>query len=164
MYSVPSTENTKPKESLHKYIVEFLFKDFVYSIYRERTDYNSYVVSSIQVIMDFQSIAKECVKDGLCFPNPDKIFIANVSKAQLKESLDTGRRARIDSVVKTTRVAEGMDPSTIPIKCYAPCHVLFNTDSVFSDFKDELSVKEYNLSGFCQRCQDFIFEEVLGDK
>ena len=74
---------------------------------------------------------------------------------------ENGCRARIDSFVKTTRVAEGMDPSTIPIKCYAPCHVLFNTDSVFSDFKDELSVKEYNLSGFCQRCQDYIFEEVF---
>ena len=111
--------------------------------------------------MDFQSIAKECVKDGLCFPNPDNICMADVPKDVKKRVQDNACRARIDSFVKTTRVAEGMDPSTIPIKCYAPCHVLFNTDSVFSDFKDELSVKEYNLSGFCQRCQDYIFEEVF---
>ena len=114
--------------------------------------------------MDYQGIAKECIQDGLQFPNPDKILIANVPEAKFKEVLDNVRRARIGSFVKTTRVSEGMDPSTIPFKCYAPCHVLFNTDSVFSDFKDELSVKEYNLSGFCQRCQDYIFEKVLGNE
>lgn len=28
------------------------------------------------------------------------------------------------------------------------------------DFRDELSVKEYQISGMCQKCQDQIFEEV----
>jgi len=27
-----------------------------------------------------------------------------------------------------------------------------------SDFKDERSIKEYNISGMCQRCQDDIFK------
>ena len=107
--------------------------------------------------MDYQGIAKECIQDGLQFPNPDNIFIANVPEDKFKEVLDNSRRARIESFVKTTRVAEGTYPSSIPIKCFAPCHVLFGTDSVFSDFKDECSIKEYNLSGMCQKCQDHIF-------
>ena len=28
-----------------------------------------------------------------------------------------------------------------------------------NDFKDELSVEEYGISGLCQQCQDEIFEE-----
>jgi uncharacterized CHY-type Zn-finger protein len=27
------------------------------------------------------------------------------------------------------------------------------------DFKDELSIREFNISGLCQQCQDNIFEE-----
>ena len=111
--------------------------------------------------MDYQSIAKECVKDGLQFVNPYDLLTDIVPEYYSKELLDNARRARIDSFVKTTRVAEGADPSSIPIKCYAPCHALFNTDSVFSNFKDERSIKEYNTSGFCHRCQHYISEEVF---
>ena len=107
--------------------------------------------------MDYQGIAKECIQDGLQIPNSDNIFIANVPEDKFKEVLENARRARIDSFVKTTRVAEGTDPSSISIKCFAPCHVLFGIDSSFSDFKDELSIKEYNLSGFCQKCQGYIY-------
>ena len=28
-----------------------------------------------------------------------------------------------------------------------------------NDFRDILSVKEYNISGLCQNCQDDVFEE-----
>ena len=31
-----------------------------------------------------------------------------------------------------------------------------------NEFRDELSRKEYDISGFCQRCQDMVF--FLGDK
>ena len=27
-----------------------------------------------------------------------------------------------------------------------------------SDFKDELSIKEYEISGLCQKCQDLIYK------
>jgi hypothetical protein len=27
------------------------------------------------------------------------------------------------------------------------------------DFRDVLSVREYNISGLCQQCQDFVFGE-----
>jgi hypothetical protein len=107
--------------------------------------------------MDYQRIARVCIKDGLQIPNSDNIFIANVLEDKFKEMLDNSRRARIDSYYKTKQVAEGTDPSSIPIKCYAPCHEQVGTDSVFSDFKDEGSIKEYRLSGMCQKCQDYIF-------
>ena len=108
--------------------------------------------------MDYQSIAKECIQDGLHIP--DMVVNGNPSdreKENYQNLFDHIRRARIDSFVKATRVAEGTDPSSIPIKCYAPCHEQVGTDSVFSDFKDEGSIKEYRLSGMCQKCQDHIF-------
>ena len=30
-----------------------------------------------------------------------------------------------------------------------------------TDFKDELSRKEYTISGFCQSCQDQVFKDML---
>ena len=108
--------------------------------------------------MDFQGIAKKCASKGLYIPemvvngNPNAQDKANYTKLH-----DHIKRARIDSFVKTTRVAEGADPSTIPIKCYLPAHELYGTDSVYSDFKDELSIKEYMLSEMCQKCQDHVF-------
>ena len=35
------------------------------------------------------------------------------------------------------------------------CH----SDIKESDFKDELSKKEYSISGMCQKCQDEVFTE-----
>ena len=108
--------------------------------------------------MDFQSIAKECASKGLHIPemvvngNPNKQDQANYNNLH-----DHIKRARIESYVNTRRVAEGTDPSNIPIKCYLPAHELYGTDSVYSDFKDELSIKEYMLSGMCQKCQDHVF-------
>ena len=32
-----------------------------------------------------------------------------------------------------------------------------------TEFKDELSVREYGISGFCQKCQDEVFEELNED-
>jgi len=32
-----------------------------------------------------------------------------------------------------------------------------NSDIIIEDFKDELSVKEYRISGMCQKCQDEVF-------
>ena len=34
----------------------------------------------------------------------------------------------------------------------------YNRPIKVEDFKDELSVKEYKISGLCQRCQDEFFE------
>jgi uncharacterized CHY-type Zn-finger protein len=34
------------------------------------------------------------------------------------------------------------------------CQVRINLE----DFRDELSIKEYRISGLCQKCQDDIFE------
>lgn len=33
-----------------------------------------------------------------------------------------------------------------------------------NDFKDALSVKEYGISGMCQRCQDSVFESADEDE
>ena len=33
-----------------------------------------------------------------------------------------------------------------------------------SEFKDDLSAKEYTISGLCQQCQDDIFEEEEYDE
>lgn len=30
---------------------------------------------------------------------------------------------------------------------------------IYEDFKDDLSITEYNISGMCQTCQDDIFTE-----
>ena len=35
------------------------------------------------------------------------------------------------------------------------CHTAIN----YSDFRDELSKKEYRISGLCQKCQDVIWGE-----
>jgi len=32
-------------------------------------------------------------------------------------------------------------------------------DIIESDFRDEISKKEYSISGFCQMCQDAVFDE-----
>ena len=108
--------------------------------------------------MDFQSIAKNCTSKGLQIPemdlhgNPTNMEI--IAYTRLFRHI---RKARKDSYNKTKQVAEGTDPSNIPIKCYLPAHELYGTDSVFSDFRDELSVKEYMLSGMCQKCQNHVF-------
>ena len=87
--------------------------------------------------MDYQGIARVCIKDGLKIPQMDVD-----QEERFQRFFDNARRARIDSFIKTKAVAEGTDPSSIPIKCYAPCHEVVGTDSVFSEFKDELSIKE----------------------
>lgn len=35
---------------------------------------------------------------------------------------------------------------------------------VMTEFKDRLSIREYNISGRCQRCQDEVFRETLRGK
>ncbi len=47
---------------------------------------------------------------------------------------------------ETTRISEGKCPF---------CAEVVNADS----FKDELSKKEFNISGMCQGCQDEFFKE-----
>ena len=108
--------------------------------------------------MDYQGIAKECIQDGLQIP--EMVLEGNPTNTEIVTYTRLSRhinKARTDSYNKTKQVAEGTDPSSIPIKCYAPCHEQVGTDSVFSDFKDEGSIKEYRLSGMCQKCQDRIF-------
>ena len=108
--------------------------------------------------MDYQGIARVCIKDGLQIP--DMVLNRNPTNTEIVTYTRLSRhigKARTDSYNKTKQVAEGTDPSSIPIKCYAPCHEVVGTDSVFSEFKDELSIKEYMLSGMCQKCQDKIF-------
>ena len=103
--------------------------------------------------MDYQHIAKECTKEGLQLPEMN----ASNTSTKYRQLLDNARRARIDSFVKTLQVADGSNPSNIPITCYAPCHEMVGGTSVYSDFKDESSIKEYMLSGMCQACQKMIF-------
>ena len=87
--------------------------------------------------MDYQHIAKECTKEGLQLPEMN----AGNTSTKYRQLLDNARRARIDSFVKTLQVADGSNPSSVSIKCFAPCHELFNSESSFSDFKDESSIK-----------------------
>ena len=103
--------------------------------------------------MNYQVIAKECIKQGLQFPEMD----ASNTSPKYRQLLDNARRARIDSFVKTKSVADGSNPGDITIKCYAPCHEMVGGTPVYSDFKDESSIKEYMLSGMCQACQKMIF-------
>jgi hypothetical protein len=37
---------------------------------------------------------------------------------------------------------------------------LCECDIIMSDFRDNLSIREYKISGLCQACQDEIFEEA----
>ena len=48
----------------------------------------------------------------------------------------------------------GMSQTKAKEKKVCPfCHKTINTE----DFKDELSIKEYKISGLCQKCQDKTF-------
>ena len=47
-------------------------------------------------------------------------------------------------------------PSTI---LAGSCMTCDTTDIVEADFKDDISIKEYAISGLCQKCQD----EIYGD-
>jgi len=37
------------------------------------------------------------------------------------------------------------------------CHHKINVGPGETEFRDELSVKEYQISGMCQKCQDYMF-------
>ena len=103
--------------------------------------------------MNYQAIAKDCIKQGIQFPEMDT---SNTSP-KYRQLFDNARRARVDSFIKTKQIADGSDPHSRSIICYAPCHEGVRSDSVYSDFKDESSIKEYMLSGMCWRCQKMIF-------
>lgn len=54
-------------------------------------------------------------------------------------------------------VAKGMcQASGKAVKCRT-CDNLIDFDSPLKPFRDELSIKEYGISGMCQRCQDKTF-------
>lgn len=66
-----------------------------------------------------------------------------------------------------TRPMDKLLPERVPLMAQKRCTLILfgscagNGDA--SEFKDELSAKEYTLSGMCQACQDKMFNP-FGDK
>lgn len=65
----------------------------------------------------------------------------------------TEKSAGIDTFLKTF----GLDRKTaIESETCVLCGAMVNPET---SFKDELSLKEYRISGMCQKCQDEIFND-----
>lgn len=52
-----------------------------------------------------------------------------------------------------TSAGFGPDVAVIKMGCCATCGNSIQED----EFKDQLSIKEFHISGLCQKCQDSIF-------
>ena len=53
----------------------------------------------------------------------------------------------------------GKEVQRVKEKKCATCGCAIN----MSSFRDQLSIKEYGISGMCQKCQDDIFGKVQGE-
>jgi hypothetical protein len=104
--------------------------------------------------MNHQQIAQQILQDVHA---PEHISVTNQSntyKSEINSLVERATSARHVAFNETKNVANGADPNVSRCNCYMPgCKNKIR----FSEFKDISSIKEFLLSGMCQKCQDGFF-------
>ena len=110
--------------------------------------------------MDYKAVAEQYTKNkSVQIP---QVTITNSSNQELNMDEFSNILKRIDdartaALTATKAVANGADPNMIITNCYMPdCYG--NGFAKFADFKKPINIKEYTISGMCQKCQDSFFD------
>lgn len=110
--------------------------------------------------MDYKAVAEQYTNNKsvqvpqLSVTHPPDMQVNTDELTEIMKRVEEGRTAAFTA---TKAVANGADPKTITSKCYMPdCYGTGFAN--FADFKDPINIKEYTISGMCQKCQDSFFD------